>query len=285
MSRTIVLGFLALCLTSSCILAGGGDSAQTVGFTPEPTGIFTPTATPTSIPTPTATPRIIRRSTPTARATPRPRSVAPTLAPPATTARPTQTPVAESQSQARNLVWAHLSRCVSFDPNDLTAVPVRDDWFVKASEGGPQTYGTWKVDSVSGGLEPYDLLAREWQTVVDSECSPEDLSVLVVPTPTLTPQATPTPTPTPRPSPTSTPVLRSTSEAIATLWAYLVKCFPTLDVSDLESTLDPPTGEYIVKDEGSSVYGVWRVGRIDGDISPDNDRARSRNQTVRQDNC
>ena len=187
MSKAIALGLLTLFLTSGCGLTGGSDSVQPVDFTPEPTGIFAPTETPTSTPAPSATPPIIRRSTPTARATPRPRSVAPTLAPRATTARPTLTPVAQSQGEARNLVWAHLSRCVSFNPNDLTAVPVRDEWFVKATEGGSQNYGTWKVDSVSGRLEPYDLLAREWQTLVDSDCSPEDLIGLIEPKPNAEP--------------------------------------------------------------------------------------------------
>ena len=95
------------------------------------------------------------------------------------------------------------------------------------------------------------------------------------------PGLTPTPTPTPRP----TAVLRSTSDAVATLWAYLVGCFPALSTSDLESTLDPPSGEYIVKDRASNVYGVRRVNPDDGSISPDNAQARTKDRRVTGGTC
>ena len=203
---------------------------------------------------------------------------------------PTAVPVA-NQTEARNLVWAYLSQCVSLDLQQLEAVPVREVWLVQIAAGRPQRYGIWKVDSSTGGLEPHNLLARQWQSVVGSQCDPEELAALLPPTPTLTPQptSTPTPTPIPTPTPTSTPrptpVLRSTSDAVATLWAYLVGCFPTLSTSDLESTLAPASGDYIVKDRASNVYGVWRVRPDDGSISPDNAQARTKDRRVTGGTC
>ena len=280
-----ILAIVASILTLSCAALSGDETPQSTSFAEAPNGTLPTVATPKSTVLPIATPQIIRRSTPFARPTTQRRSIAPTALPSTATPVPTPTPVANTQGVARNLVWAYLTRCVSLDPNDLTAIPVRQDWFVKAQQGGSQNYGTWKVDSISGILEPYDSLAREWQAVVDSECSVEELAILAKPTPTPTLRPSPTVTRTPWPTPTPTLVLRSSTEAIATLWAYLVKCFPTLSVSDLESTLDPPTGEYIVKDKVSNVYGVWRVNRTDGAISADNDRARTRDQTVRGGSC
>jgi len=186
-------------------------------------------------------------------------------------------------------VWARLSQCVSLDLKQLEAVPVREGWLVQIPAGRPQKYGIWKVDSSTGGLEPHNLLARQWQSAIESQCDPEEVAALLPPTatptptpmPTSTPGLTPTPTPTPRP----TAVLRSTSDAVATLWAYLVGCFPALSTSDLESTLDPPSGEYIVKDRASNVYGVWRVNPDDGSISPDNAQARTKDRRVTGGTC
>ena len=267
-------------MSFGCGAIGDGSATQQTTPDVQPTITPAPTAGPTRTPRPTPTSRF------SARATPAPRRSTPVFAAP--TLAPTPTPVAKKPDQARNLVWAFLSKCVSFDPQDLNAVPVGDHWLVKVPSRARQQFGTWKVNSVSGNFQPHDSLAQEWLSIVESECSPESLQIYLAPTPTFTPSPTPTPTPTPRPtppSPTATPVLKSTTAAVATLWAYLVKCFPTLATSDLESTLDPPAGDYIVKDDGSAVYGVWRVRATDGRISPDNDRARIRDQTVRGGRC
>jgi len=263
-------------LSLGCGLLGGEETPQQV-----PTA--TPTATPTPTLAPTPQPTRTPRPTPTARARPS-RSTStprPTATPLAT---PTAVPVA-NQTEARNLVWAHLSQCVSLDLQQLEAVPVREVWLVQIPSGRPQQYGIWKVESSTGDLKPHNLLARQWQSVIDSQCDPEELAALLPPTPTLTPQPTPTSTPRPTPTPSPTPVLRSTSDAVATLWAHLVGCFPTLSTNDLEATLDPPAGEYIVKDKASSVFGVWRVRTDNGSISPDNARARAKDQTVRRGTC
>ena len=287
MTRLVLLAFLGIIVSFGCSAIGDGSGDQSDTPDVQLTNTPVPTAGATRTPRPTPTSRFNAQGAPIRRAVvPRTTAQAPISA--ASTLAPTPTPVARNSNQARNLVWGFLSQCVSFDPQDLGAIPVRDDWLVKVPSGAAQQYGTWKVNSVSGSFEAYDSLAQEWLSIVESGCSPESLQSLLAPTPTIIPPSTPTPPPTPRPttpSPTATPVLKSTSAAVATLWAYLVKCFPTLATTNLESTLDPPKGEYIVKDKGSAVYGVWRVRATDGRISPDNDRARIRDQTVRGGRC
>ena len=174
---------------------------------------------------------------------------------------------------ARNLAWAHLSRCFTFDPKDLATYQVQTDWFVKALSSSSQQYGIWRIDSFSGQLDPHDPLAAEWQKFLDSSCDSTIRTVLVLPT------ATPKPI-------VPTPVLRSAGEAINTLWAYLVRCYPSLKTSELEATLDPAPGEYVVKERNDAAfYGIWRVDRIDGKITADNERARARDLAVRNASC
>ena len=175
------------------------------------------------------------------------------------------------------------------------------------------------MDALTGGLTPHDVVAREWQSFIESECSPEILETLFTPTPTLTPTPTPTPTPRPTPTPTATPppptptpvptptptptpvptptptptptplpLVTTAGDAVASLWAHLVKCFITLPITDLEARLDPAKAEWVVitrpgaiTSAGTSAdYGVWRVDRQDGTISPENREARNRDQIV-----
>ena len=291
-TKFLLLVFFGMLLSLSCGTPEEEETPQQIPFA-TPTDMPNPTLAPT--PEPTKTPR----PTPTARASP---SLSTRTLPPTPTPTPTATPLptptavpVANQTEARNLVWAYLSQCVSLDLQQLEAVPVREVWLVQIPAGRPQKYGIWKVHSSTGGLEPHNLLARQWQSTIESQCDPEELAALLPPTPTPTPQPTSTPTPTPTPTPGLTPtptptprptaVLRSTSDAVATLWAYLVGCFPALSTSDLESTLDPPSGEYIVKDRASNVYGVWRVRPDDGSISPDNAQARTKDRGVSAGTC
>ncbi len=283
MSRFAVLAFFALFLTLSCGSLGGDDSDDRARPAARPTAIPTPTVQVTNTPRPTLV-RLLSLNTPVSGS----RRSVPTIAP---TRAPTAVPVASTAAQARNLLWGYLTQCVSFDPSKLEAVQVNKDWLVRVPLGGAQKYGAWQVGSTSGELVPYDPLAREWKAVVENECQTAALNSLLLPTPTFTPSPTftpiptPKPTPTPRPSPTPVLVVKSTSEAVATLWAHLVKCFPTLTTSNLESTLDPPSGQYVVKDKGTAVYGVWRVERLDGRVIADNSIARTREQTVQSGLC
>ena len=97
---------------------------------------------------------------------------------------PTGTPVAQSMEEARYLLWAHLSRCISFDPSQLKADLVEREWFVRASSESPQEFGIWRVNATTGSLEPHDTLARGWESFVESQCNPEVFATLFTPTPT-----------------------------------------------------------------------------------------------------
>ena len=69
------------------------------------------------------------------------------------------------------------------------------------------------------------------------------------------------------------------------VWSYIVKCFPDAELKDLVAVLDPVSDQYVVKDEDEIQYGVWRVGRFDGRIFPDNNWARVRDETIRSGTC
>ena len=72
---------------------------------------------------------------------------------------------------------------------------------------------------------------------------------------------------------------------MATLWSYLVKCFPSAELKDLKAVLDPVSDQYVVKDDDEIQYGVWRVNQTDGVITPEDIHARRRDETIRGGNC
>jgi len=291
-ARLALLLVLGLLLSLAC-----GQSAEP---TPRPTRLRvvrpTPLPTPTATPVPTARPR----PTPTPRLVSAGTGVAPTpvrradlLESATTEPLPTATPAAQTVEEARNLVWVYLTQCATFDPAQLDGYLIKDEWYVKATSKSSLQFGVWRVDATTGDLEPHDVMARQWQPYIESSCSPEAAKKLfsASPTPTPTvgpspiPTRTPRPTNTPTPIPTATPVVPQTNDAVASLWAYLVKCFPTAELKDFEAVLDPVTKQYVVKDKDEIQYGVWRVNKTDGIITPDNVWARGRDQTVRSGTC
>ena len=72
---------------------------------------------------------------------------------------------------------------------------------------------------------------------------------------------------------------------MAAVWTHLVKCFPDAELRDLKAVLDPVSDQYVVKDDDEIQYGVWRVDRFDGKITPDNNWAKLRDQTIRTGTC
>ena len=225
----------------------------------------------------------------------------PTTAP---TATPVPTPVAQKGEQARNLVWAYLGTCADLFVAQLEPFQVKDDWFVQTSINSPVQYGLWKVDSASGTIDPHDLLAGRWDTVVQSECDQEVFETLLppTPTPTLTPIPTPTPVPTPTPTatpkpmstpnpipptPTPVPLVTKAEGAVRSVWGHLVPCFRFLRTGDLQAEWDPSQGVWVVITGASSSqdFGVWNVGRVDGTVAPANFVARNREKTVKSGNC
>ena len=87
------------------------------------------------------------------------------------------------------------------------------------------------------------------------------------------------------PIPTATPIVPSTTDAVATLWSYLVKCFPSAELNDFKAVLDPLSDRYVVKDDDEIQYRVWRVDQADGVITPEDIHARRRDETIRGGNC
>ena len=105
----------------------------------------------------------------------------PTVTPvpePSPSPTPEATPSVKSSDEARHLLWAYLGLCFPFDPSQLESVLVERSWFVNATPSSPDNFGLWKVDTLTGRLEPHDLLARRWESAVQSQCSQEELGIL-----------------------------------------------------------------------------------------------------------
>ena len=252
-----ILVLLSTVLLLGCGLIGGGDAeaSDTEGADgPLPTHVPTPAPLATPVPTPIPDP----------------------------TATPTPTPVAQNPDEASNLLWVHLSRCVSLDLSQLEASMVKGDWFVRAASDSPKEYGFWKVEARGGVLEPHDNLARDWDTYVGSQCNSELFAPLSKPTPI---PVTPTPEPA-TPAPPPDPVVTDLGHAVTTLWAHLVPCFSTLSIEVLEATWNPAENNWIVRTKAdiSPDYGVWTVAP-DGSVAPQNNRSRLRDQDVLSGTC
>jgi hypothetical protein len=167
---------------------------------------------------------------------------------------PTATPVAKTDGQARMLVWIHLSLCTAIDSRTLTAVKVKDDWFVRASDSSPVNPGIWKVDTATGALEPYDALARSWNSLVQSQCSPEILATLTTPTPL----------------PTTTLAVGNANDAEVAVWAYLIQCDPSLSTRQFEAKWNHLSGKWVITSDSDSEvnYGVWTLRGDTGELLP-----------------
>ena len=218
----------------------------------------------------------------------------PTLTPdlqPTVVPSPTATAVAGDASQARDLLWVYLGRCLTLDPGDLAGRLVRDDWFVNASGESSRPYGLWEVDAVTGSLSPQDSLANGLDEYVKSECRSNFLPSALrptprptsTPTPRPTPTTTPAPTPTAAPTPTPPPLIRSAEESVATVWSHVIPCFPGVSISDLEARLDPAQQNWVVIEKiGTDPrdFPVWTVEPEEGAISPQNEDARIRHLRI-----
>ena len=68
---------------------------------------------------------------------------------------------------------------------------------------------------------------------------------------------------TPTPSPLLNTDVTEDTQAVSTLWAILVNCYPNMEIDDLQATLKAAKGEWVV----SANYGVWAVAS-DGTVSP-----------------
>ncbi len=292
MGKLFLLALLGFLLPLAC----GQSPTATPLPTSTPVIAIIPDSSPTEVPVPTPTSR--PRSRPPVAAFTIPATVAPvpTIRPTVATAPsqlvlPRASGLVESESEARNVAWVYLSRCTTFNPSQLAAYEVEEDWYVQAPDAKKFFFGIWRIESATGKLFPHDVTARKWQPYVETGCDPvAGLGVLpTTPTPTAKPPPTPTqtprPTPTLTPIPTATPIVPNTTDAVASLWSYLVKCFPSAELKDLKAVLDPVSDQYVVKDDDEIQYGVWRVNQADGVITPEDIHARRRDETIKGGTC
>lgn len=177
---------------------------------------------------------------------------------------PTGTPVPAAAGmgpadEARDLVWAYLSQCVSIQVNDLEARPIQGEWFVQAAGEQPDQYGLWKVDPAQGVVRAHNIRARQWEPLVNQDCTPGEFGEFFTPTP----------------SPLANPDVTEATQAISILWATLVNCYPNMEADGLRATLNPARGEWILtsRTDISANYGVWAVA-ADGAVSPRNRQAQ-----------
>ena len=188
--------------------------------TPTPFATITPTLVPTQTPTsaPTPTPTSSPTATPRPTATPKPSSTPrPTsTSRPAATPFPTPTPLPlMSQSEVERQVFRTISSCKSSIDRAygattalsyLTSYLGQNRWLVEAYWPNTVNYGTWRVDSLTGSITPFNAFAETVRDL-DGNCGlPAGVeSILPTPTPTIRPTSTPTPTPTPTFAPTPVP--------------------------------------------------------------------------------
>ena len=259
------MALVTVLLLSCGLLPGGNGDEQAPEDTTADQGAGQPAPEPTATNAPQPPPE---------KPTPAPSSEEPTGTPPGPSTL--ATPLIRSADQARNLVWIHLSRCVSFEASELETSKVQEDWFVKASTGSATGFGLWKVGASTGDLQPYDLSARNWASYVEAECSPEVSEAVFTHTPVPTSTSTPVPP----------PVVTDVDTAVTALWAHLVKCAPGLQIEAFEARLNPAEGEWVVttRTGDETDYGVWTVGQ-DGSISPGNRQAILKDQLVLSGSC
>ncbi len=166
---------------------------------------------------------------------------------------------------ARDLTWVHLSQCVTLSSVELAATLINVEWYVANSDQATRTYGLWKVDPVTGAVTPHDILSRQWQAALDSQCTPESLEAIVMP------------------AQLQGPVIVDGTNAVATVWSFLSRCFPNLSKEIFEATHDPAQGEWVVVttvDSGQK-FGTWKVQGLSGELTPFAGLAQAWDSTVK----
>ena len=166
---------------------------------------------------------------------------------------------------ARDLAWAHLSQCVTLKSIELAATLISAEWFIVSSAEATRAYGFWRVDAFTGAVRPHDTLSRQWQAALDSQCNPESLEAIVMP---AGPQA---------------PVIGDAADALATVWSFLSRCYPNLEMEICEATHDPARGEWVVvtKTDSGQEFGTWIVAELTGELEPYAGLAQAWDSTVK----
>ena len=229
------------------ILCSLPEALLSTGNTPP---LFT-TPTPSPVPTPTPTRTPIRTPTPT----------------PA---------ISRSMSEVEGLVWSRIRGCADqlatstqtqFTVDFTTTYSVTEGvWFVVAfSEVANLGFGKWQVVDSTGVVSSRDDVARSIDTP-GILCLPPG-AYLSSNTPPLF--ATPTPTPTPTATPTPAPVVGTADQAATIVWASVYGCYGHFpEASSFTATPDGPTRWIVEGRSADTVYGVWSVDAMTGNITP-----------------
>lgn len=160
----------------------------------------------------------------------------------------------KSEDVARNLVWVHLSQCITLASTDLAATHITGDWYVNDAPESETKAGLWKVTAATGDVEPNDVLSRQWEEIIVSECSPESLRALTTPTP----------------APTVAPAIADAPGATGVVWSYLTQCLPAISVENFDAKFIPSQDWWVVttKSDSATNFGAWTVNNTTGVLSP-----------------
>ena len=209
------------------------------------------------------------------------------------------TPVVSGAAAASAAVWGYLVRCVSELSKDNVHAqenPLESEWIITTDEvlvgalGRKADFGAWSV-SYEGVITTKDSLAQVWNAYVfpttkGEECAkqyvPNILYALPSPTPIVA--STPVIPPTERPVPTPTPKIRGASEAVNSVWAYLIPCFSGIDISDFKATYDSSNVVWVVVQVAGATTSTWSVAN-NGVITATNASARANEAIVKARSC
>lgn len=209
------------------------------------------------------------------------------------------TPVVSGAAAASAAVWGYLVRCVSELSKDNVHAqenPLESEWIITTDEvlvdalGREANFGAWSV-SYEGVITTKDSLAQVWNAYVfpttkGEECAkqyvPNILYALPSPTPIVA--STPVIPPTVRPVPTPTPKIRGASEAVNSVWAYLIPCFAGIDISDFKATYDSSNVVWVVVQVAGATTSTWSVAN-NGVITATNTSSRANEAIVKARSC
>lgn len=171
------------------------------------------------------------------------------------------TAMVENEEQARNLAWAHISQCITFDAGELNATLITGDWFVNGTDQASRDYGFWKIPSATAKVTPHDTQARIWESAVSSQCSLDSMKAV----------------------PAKSRVVADAAGAGAAVWSYLVQCIPTLSTEIFQSVQDPARGRWtvVISPDQPNKLGTWTVNPDTGVVAPHTEPARLWDSAVR----
>tara|TARA_B100000029_G_scaffold484607_1_gene536999 strand:+ start:3565 stop:4740 length:1176 start_codon:yes stop_codon:yes gene_type:complete len=221
------------------------------------------------------------------------------------------TPKVGNGQSAAAAIWAYIVGCVSeLSEDDVQAQdnPLNSEWVVTTDSvfvdalGRQADFGVWSVPysglPVSGLPDAKDDLAQAWNAYIfpttrGEACAVEFIENIKIALPTeptpaaaATPTMTPTtaPTATMRPVPTATPAIRNSTDAVNSVWAHLVPCFPTIKTTEFSATFDASKSNWVVIQDSGSASSTWSVSQS-GYIAPTNSSAETDNVTVLAGSC